>query len=110
VYEDTHSRFDPWCLPPKTKEKRMGMTFETDIEVPEGKNVMVLMSAKGDTKSIWDSRNPDEVEMARKQFDEFKRKGFLCYKTDKKGEKAEQVHAFDATAERLIFSPPLQGG
>lgn len=80
------------------------------MEAVLGKGELVIIDRSGDTKIIWDSNNTDEVEAARKTFTDLRAKGYLAYKTDKKGEKAEQIHTFDPKAERIILSPAMQGG
>jgi len=64
----------------------------------------------GDLKMIWDSENEDEVELAEKQFDEAKKKGFLAFKTKKDGSKGKQIEKFDSDAEKIIMIPPIAGG
>lgn len=64
----------------------------------------------GDLKVIWDSENEDEVELAEKQFDEAKEKGFLAFKAKKDGSKGKQIEKFDPEAERIIMIPPIAGG
>jgi hypothetical protein len=72
---------------------------------------MQVLDRTGDTKVIWDKNNPDEVENARRTFDELKAKGFLAYSVKgRDGEKGELLRTFDPDAERLIMSPPLVGG
>jgi len=65
----------------------------------------------GDIKQMWDSDNPDEVEVARKQFDEcVKVKKMLAFRVDKKGGKTEQMKTFDPKAEAMILTPMVAGG
>lgn len=73
---------------------------------------MAIMDPQaGDMKMVWDPNNRDEVEAARKQFDDLTKKGFLAYKVEgKEGRKGEQIRSFDKTAERLILAPALRGG
>lgn len=72
---------------------------------------MAVMDQTGDTKVIWSRDNADEVEMARKQFAEFRKKKFVAFRVrGKDGEKGEQIDEFDANAERIIFVPPMVGG
>lgn len=85
------------------------------MEIPDervdGKSVLAVMNSKGDTKTIWDPNNADEVAAAKKTFDELKKKSFLAFKvTGKEGEKGEQIHEFDPKAGRIIMCPPLSGG
>lgn len=83
----------------------------TEFKSANGIGEMAVMDKTGDTKTLWDSKNPDEVEAARKQFDYFvKEKKYAAFTVDKKGEKSEQIRAFDSTLEKIIFVPPLAGG
>lgn len=64
----------------------------------------------GDLKFTWDSENEDEVELAEKQFDEAKKKGFLAFKVKKDGSKGKQIEKWDPDAEKIIMIPPIAGG
>ncbi len=72
---------------------------------------MSVMGKEGDTKIIWDRKKVEEVEHAKKSFDEFRKKGYAAYKvTGEKGEKGEVLYSFNPDAERIIFAPPMVGG
>lgn len=71
---------------------------------------MCVMDRTGDTKTIWDSDKPDEVEVARETFKKLTKKGYVAYAVDKDGNKGKVVKDFDPDAEKLILSPPLAGG
>jgi len=72
---------------------------------------IVILDKSGDTKIIWDSEKPVEVENAKETFNRFKKKGYLAFKVvGKEGTKSEQLREFDSDAERIIFSPPIVGG
>ena len=71
---------------------------------------LAVLNHKGDVKTIWDSENEDEVNAARKQFDELREKGFLAYKVDKSGDKGSVIRKFDPNAEAIILAPPMVGG
>lgn len=77
-------------------------------EVP--RNVMSILDMTGDTKVIWDPKNPDEVDAARQQFNTLKAKGFLAFSVKKDGEKGVRIKEFDPEAEKIIMSPqPIAG-
>lgn len=80
------------------------------VESPAVRGVMSIMGKEGDLKVTWNSDQPDEVEAARAQFDKLIGKGYLAFKTDKKGDKGEQMRTFDPTAERVILVKQLKGG
>jgi len=71
---------------------------------------MRTLGTSGDTKLVWDSEQEDEVENARRTFDNLKAKGFAAFAVGAKGAKAEQVRAFDPNAEKLIMVPAVAGG
>jgi len=75
-------------------------------------HIFEVMGKEGDTKSIWDKNNPDEVEAARKQFDFLVReKKYMAFHVEgEKGDKGKQMKEFDPKAERVIFVPPMAGG
>jgi hypothetical protein len=73
-------------------------------------NELAVMDRSGDVKTMWDPRNGDEVEIARKQFDSLRKKGYLIYKVGKDGEKTTAIHEFDPDAGKLIAVPPVVGG
>ena len=77
---------------------------------PEGKGLICIMDATGDTKTIWDPNNPDEVASARNTFDTLRAKGYLAYSVKADGEKGDVVVVFDPKAGKIILTPPLKGG
>ena len=95
-------------LPPDAPE-----TQTDDARFDEGRfdGVLQVLGATGDSRLMWDRRNPDEVAVARAAFDTARARGALVYKAEgKEGTRGEQVREFDETAERLIVVPALQGG
>jgi hypothetical protein len=71
---------------------------------------MCVMDESGDTKIIWDSKNADEVDNAREQFNRLLKKGFIAYTVAKNGKQGEIIREFDPEAEKIILSPPMAGG
>lgn len=72
---------------------------------------LAIMGRPGDTKVIWSRDRPEEVENARRTFDDLRKKGYLAWSVrGRDGEKDVQIHAFDPDAERLIMAPPMRGG
>lgn len=90
------------------------MTTLTDtVPVPAGTALLEIMDKGGDTKLRWDPSNPDEVENARRTFNELKAKNFMAFSVEgTKGNRRQGsvLQAFDATAERVIMTPPMAGG
>lgn len=72
--------------------------------------LMKVMGTEGDTKLIWDSNRPAEVENAKRTFDDLKKKKYKAFKVKKSGEPGEMIDDFDPDAEKIIMAPPIQGG
>lgn len=70
-----------------------------------------LLDHTGDTRLMWDSRNPDEVAEARAMFERLSSRGHLIYKAEgKDGRRGEQIREFDPTVERIIAMKAPVGG
>lgn len=69
-----------------------------------------VLDASGDTKTIWDPENADEVAVAKATFDALKAKRYLIYSVGKDGKKNTAMSAFDPDAGKLIAVPPVVGG
>lgn len=77
-------------------------------DVPEGHAAIAEMSGSGDTKYVWDPKNPDEVEAAREHFEKMKAKGFVIFKL-KAWVKVKQVDEFDPKDKRYAYVVPKGG-
>lgn len=73
-------------------------------------NELRVIDPTGDTKTIWDPSRPDEVENARETFRKLKAKGYIAYRVDQGGNKAEIMAEFDPQAGKVIMAPPVVGG
>lgn len=78
--------------------------------VLERQHSLAAMDTTGDTKTIWDPRNKDEVDAARETFKALKKKGYLIYSVGKDGEKNKVIHEFDPDLEKMIAVPAVVGG
>lgn len=74
------------------------------------KHELCVIDASGDIKTIWDADKPDEVESARKQFDDLRAKGYTIYHSKDNGKTGDVMHKFDPNAERLIAVKKVVGG
>ena len=71
---------------------------------------LAVMDRTGDTKTIWDANNPDEVEVARETFNSLKKKRYIAYSVAGDGSKGSIITEFDPNAGKIIMSPPMAGG
>ena len=75
------------------------------------RGVMKILSTSGDDRITWDPRYQEEVEFARKQFNELLAKGYLAFLVDKKDKtQGRKITEFTPLAGELIMTPPMRGG
>ncbi len=61
----------------------------------------------GDVQITWDKSKPDDVDKARKIFNDLKAKGYRAFG----GTKMDQlVSSFDPNVNRIAMLPPIVGG
>jgi len=84
----------------------------TDIEVPPGHGMMHTTTHEdGDQRVMWDRNNQDEVDAARRTFDDLISKGYSGFVAEgKQGDQGKRLRRFDPDAERIILIKPNQGG
>lgn len=93
----------------------------SELEVRGGdkevvRNMLVEMrpshAAKaGDTKVMWNPRDPDEVQTARKAYERLVRKGFRAFRVGSDGKAiTPAMTEFDPNAEKIILAPQMAGG
>jgi hypothetical protein len=71
---------------------------------------LIVMDLSGDSKTVWDPDNADEVAAAQKTFIDLKAKGYLAYEVKRKGKPGKIMDKFDPEAGAVIMSPPMAGG
>lgn len=65
----------------------------------------------GDVKKIWDPENEDEVEDARRSFNDLKAKGYAAFEVGITGKKTtRQIREFDPDVGKMILAPVPRGG
>lgn len=68
------------------------------------------LNRSGDTKTLWNPDNPDEVAIAEEAFDSFIAKGFSIFRVDSEGGKGTRMTKFDPRAAKMIAVPRVVGG
>ena len=80
----------------------------TFADIPDGHSAIAEMNGKGDTKYVWDPKNPDEVEAAREHFNKMKAKGFLIFKV-KAWVMVGKVDEFNPRDKKYTYVVPKKG-
>lgn len=72
--------------------------------------VQIVMDRTGDTRHEFNITDAVAVDEAERRFKELTGKGFRAAKLSEDGKPGEIIKKFDATAEKVLFIPALQGG
>ena len=65
----------------------------------------------GDDRIVWDRRFKDQIEEAKKQFQELIKLGYLAFLVKSDGKKSDrQIFKFDPDLEEVIMLPAIVGG
>lgn len=73
-------------------------------------HMLAIMDDTGDTRVQWDRTDSQQVAKARAKFDELKKRGYMAYSVNKKGDMGEIINNFDENAERIIMHSQMIGG
>jgi len=74
------------------------------------KSELCCLNHEGDKRLMWDPSNGEELKEAEATFDDYKKKGYMAYRVNKKGEEGAVIDSFDPSAERIIMRPQMVGG
>ena len=73
--------------------------------------VMRKLDSTGDTAIKWNPHNEDEVDVARRTFEELTAKGFTAFRADDKGAKTgTPIKTFDPSVKQMVMVPKVEGG
>ena len=82
-----------------------------ECSVPKGKGILCILGGKGDTKITWNKKNKEEMDNARRTFDELvNKKKFAAFSVSKMGRKSKKITEFDPNIQKLLLIPPMAGG
>lgn len=90
----------------------MATVLEQKPVVPLGEpgELSIMDKEAGDLKVMWNRSNPEEVAIAKSQFDAARAKGMLTYKLGRDDQRGEVINTFDPAAERIVAIPRQVGG
>jgi len=74
------------------------------------KNVMMILTEKGDDRLVWDKENGREAKQAKKKFLGLLEKGYTAFSVDHKSEKNRKITEFDVDAEEILMVPSTVAG
>lgn len=71
---------------------------------------LAIMDHTGHDEILWDIGNAQQIQNARKRFNELRAKGYAAYAVGEDGAPGLILQAFDPWAGRIIMAPAMVGG
>lgn len=71
-------------------------------------NELRILDPSGHARTVWDPEVPEEVEKARRLFDQLVRRGYRAFRVG--GEGSVPGRAFKPEEKETLLVPPIQGG
>lgn len=87
-----------WCL----SSKEDGEALLEPPVMAEAACVMRILDDNGDTRLVWSRDSEQEVQEARKKFNDYVAKGYRAYVCRSDGRRGARVESFDALFEEII--------
>ena len=73
-------------------------------------NECKVLDPNGHTRTSWDTGNPEEVERARRIFDDLMKRGYRAFRMDGGAGESVPKSAFDPKDKETLFVPPIRAG
>jgi len=74
------------------------------------RNVIKILTEKGDDRIVWDKENGPEAKQAKNKFNELIDKGYKAYSVNKNSKKNRKISEFDIDAEEILMIPETVRG
>jgi hypothetical protein len=69
-----------------------------------------ILDTNGHTSTTWDSTNADEVETARRIFNDLTDRGYRAFRMNREGTDGVPKRTFDPAAKETLLVPPIHAG
>lgn len=73
-------------------------------------NEFKVLDPNGHTRTTWDTSNAEEVETARRVFDDLTGRGYRAFRISKDGGDGVPKRTFDPKEEETLLVPPIRAG
>jgi hypothetical protein len=73
-------------------------------------NEFNVLDPNGHTRTMWDTSNAEQVETARRIYNEFMRDGYRAFRMDKASGEGVPQGSFDPRDKETLLVPPIRAG
>lgn len=90
--------------------KRAGIAFMDPPARDPNLILFRVLSNEGDTRLVWDRREPTQVKEAYQRFKDLLDKGYTAYAVRSDGKKGSRLDEFDPLHEEIVMVPRTMPG
>lgn len=73
-------------------------------------NEFKVLDPNGHTRTTWDAASPEDVESARRIFNELMKRGYRAFRMEGGGREGVQKSGFDPKEKETLLVPPIRAG
>ena len=73
-------------------------------------NEFKVLDPEGHTRTTWDAESAEEVERARRIFEDFMRQGYRAFRMDSRKGEGAPSKGFDPGEKETLLVPPIRAG
>jgi hypothetical protein len=73
-------------------------------------NEFKVLDPNGHTRTGWDTTSPEEVENARRIYNELIKRGYRAFRMERRGGEGVPARAFDPQDKETLLVPPIRAG
>jgi hypothetical protein len=73
-------------------------------------NEFKVLDPNGHTRTTWDTASPQEIETARRVFNDLMKRGYRAFRVDERGGDGMPRTAFDPKERETLLVPPIRAG
>jgi hypothetical protein len=73
-------------------------------------NEFKVLDPNGHTRTGWDTNSPEEVENARRIYNDLVKRGYRAFRMEGRGGEGVPTRAFDPKDKETLLVPPIRAG
>lgn len=73
-------------------------------------NEFKVLDPNGHTRTTWDTASPEEIENARRIYNDLIKRGFRAFRMEEGGREGVPARRFDPKDKETLLVPPIRAG
>ena len=73
-------------------------------------NEFKVLDPSGHTRTTWDTGDPEQVETARRLYNQLMKSGYRAFRMEERGGQGVPASGFDPSDKETLLVPPIRAG